>query len=172
MSSLLIDVSLDSIKLICVMSMSFIVTHFNSNSAAVLLESIKMRFLRSSNIFESFKLCFFCNKFTAYFLFSVKADASGKFTSVTTILDVLLFLGGLAYISRLIFTVIAAPLVVSSPSIIMELGLFFFAKFTAIHKLMIVLLNLYHRREWFQMLNGFHWIDEKVRFPLASNSSN
>ena len=123
-----------------------------------------MKFLQSNNIFESFKLCLFCNKFTGYFLFSVKTDASGKFALVTTILDVLLFLGGLAYVSRLVSTVFAASLVFSSPSIIMELGLYFFAKFTALHKLIIILVNLYYRREWFQMLNGFHWIDEKVRF--------
>lgn len=116
----------------------------------------------TKNIFDTFKVCLFCNKLCGYVYFTVKTDVHESFSSTTSALDIAVFVASLTFACYLLFLVLQAPLILSSTSIIMELGLFLFAKFVAINKIIIILLNFYQRQEWFQIFNNFNWIDTKV----------
>lgn len=125
-------------------------------------QSLKMKLLRSNNIFESFRFCLFCNKLNGYLFFTVIED-SEKFSCKTTILDITIFLTSLLFTSVASITVLQAPLVLSSRSIIVEIADFLFSKFLVLHPVITILLNFHFRHQWFQILHTIHKVDKKVK---------
>lgn len=117
----------------------------------------------SFSVFESFKFSIKCNKICGYLFFTLKSDASEKITSSTTLWDLMIFLLSLTFTITSVVSVWEIPVTTSSRSVIINIGLFLVFKFATLHPLIMVLLNFYFRHDWFEILNAFHWIDEKVR---------
>ena len=138
---------------------------FNTAAVMFTVKSVtnKMEFLRPENIFTSFKFCLFFNKLGGYSFFTVKTDASGNFSMTTTVLNVLLLLGGLLFELYLFLEFFVSSLSIASPSMIMDLGIFILNKFKLSRNIIIMSTNFCYRRKWFQIFSEFHWIDKKVR---------
>lgn len=123
-----------------------------------------MSLLKSNNIFRSIKLSLFCSKVCGFVFFTVKSDASGNFFSETTVWDYVLLAIALILACCSVISVAREPFTSGSRSIVIDIALFLFSKFVTLNRISTVLLNFYHRREWFQIIDGFHWIDKKVTY--------
>lgn len=122
--------------------------------------------LKSSiHIFDSFKFCYRVNKLSGYLFFSIRKD-SGRFYSTTTPWDVILFITSLTIKSYSLAIIFKLPLIISSRSIMIQIGIFMYLKAVVFHPMILILMNFYNRHEMFKIIKNLEWIDEKVRNGL------
>lgn len=122
----------------------------------------ELRFLSSNNVFESSKFCFKINQLSGFLFLTIRKDRSGVYYSTTTALDLIWLLVSLASASWLFFIVLQTPLEITSRSTILDIGIYLNSKLSALQPILFMLLNFLNRKEFFGIVESFHWIDIRV----------
>ena len=123
---------------------------------------LKMKYLKSENIFDSFKIFYYLNKFSGYLFFTIRRDKIGNYFSITTVLDIVIFFTSFIFAILSYSAVVTTPFNTSSRSIILDIGVFVIPIILVLFLILIIPISFCHRSDQFQILKNYHFIDKKA----------
>lgn len=122
----------------------------------------KMKFPSPNNIFDSIGFSYYLSKGVGYLFYTIKKDNFGNLVSITTPLDLVIFLTNLTFICWVFFDQLHQPLISTSGSIILDMSIVIIQKLVIVHPFILIILNFFNRHESFKIIHNLNWIDLQV----------
>lgn len=117
----------------------------------------------SVNIFEVINFPYKFSKLVNFQFISLEKTKTGKYYSYTSKWDIVRLIIGIVFVIWNFYYLSNNSFTSTSRSIIFDIGMYMSSKFEIVHPALIMLQTFHYRYEYFHILNGFHYIDEKVR---------
>lgn len=127
--------------------------------------------MNSQNIFESFRFCYFLNKFSGNLFFTIEKDSRGNFYSSTSAWDFFIFFCSASFAFYNFLKVSESSQIISNSSVIVELAVRFNDKIVYFKFFLTILWSFVFRHNIYEILANLNWIDLKVNFSSIKKTT-